>query len=253
MKCASFRKKAAGGFALLEIIIGTGIMGAAMATTAIMMHEQQIKDDARGQAEGLATFQQVAAQYFITYRGPMTTAMTDGTDANKHCVIGATGLNTTTGALTGGTVANSTTLHTCAFDALALNQKGLWPLAVPSATKDRPVAIFKRVYKPGPDNTMGTGDDVATDQAEMLVMTMSASGSLTPPASWSRDRDAGIHARELAKTMGSTGGYMPVGDVGICRATKNGETEVCGHGWKLNLGDFIDSAQLSTVKNSLPN
>ena len=55
-------------------------------------------------------------------------------------------------------------------------------------------------------------------------------------------------------TLGGTGGLIPVGVLGDCVASRTSATfQVCGNGWKVNLSDFIDNAELTTFANSLPN
>lgn len=258
------------GFVFMEIILAIAVMSVIVAFTLRMTSDQNTQILAKNKAEDFATFQQVAAQYFISNKTDMLAAMADtspGTSVKAHCVVSVVDLNQTIdpgnspgNAGTNGTLAWSTTKKTCAFDATLLAAKKVWPAGVPYNFKDvdaggdaRYVAIFKRVVSPGPDNILGNADDVLSDNVEMLVLQMDIDGNLglISPNLWMGDRDRRMQTETIRSGLGATGGTFAFGDVGWCQSN-NTQTNVCGNGWNVNLENFLDSAQLITVRSVLP-
>lgn len=259
------------GFSMIEAMIGVAIMSTALIFA--LRTTDQSNSEQRGQqdAETLSTFQQLAAQYFISNRTAMMAAMisTDASDANvqTHCVVkiptvtATVNPGTTPGSAgTNGTLAWSSTKKTCAMDATLLQAKGQWP-NLPIDFQDtamggqwRYVAIFRRVMAPGPDSVLGTADDVATDAADMLTLRMDGDGNLgsaVTAADWNKDTERKQRTGAAREALGSTGGTMPIGAVGWCTTNKT-TTQVCGNGWTINLTDFLDATQLTTLRNKLP-
>jgi len=235
------------GFTIIELIIGLAIIATVIASVFKMQTQNTVIETARINAENLAAFQKLAAQYIIANKSGIITATQDGSTAQQHCVIGATGYDTGSGNLTGGSIANDLTLHTCAFDAILLYQKGLWPsLAVPAANADRWVAIVRQIYSGSPATPTGN--------LEVIFVKASGTGNLAGNGiiPWSKDPMKSLAANEAAKVLGGTGGAIPVGNTGVCQATKAGAVQACGNGWKVDLSQFISGSQLTTVKNALP-
>lgn len=220
------------GFSLIEMVVAVGLMalllGGAMRWQAVRM-QQEIGER---EADKLAQFQYFVSAYFMQNRDAMLDAMWTGTDAAKHCRVGATSYNSATDTFTGGTTARSATLKTCAIDERFLNFKGYWKGDVAAATDTRFVAIFKR------------RTDTSTE-AEAFIAKMSPTGSLTSVDNIDR-------ALAMQGKLGSRAGYLPIGQAGPCVSTKT-TPQACGASWTVNLADFIDSTQLTTVKTVLPN
>ena len=259
------------GFSLLEIIIGIAILGSVVAFALRLTLQSDNKLDGIKDAERLATFQQTAAQYFISNRTAIMAAMIApaASDANvqAHCVVvipvsdGAIDGGLTPGtAGTNGTLSWSGTKKTCSFDATLLQAKNQWPdLTINFQDPDtggqwRYVAIFRRIMTAGPDTLMGTADDVPTNAADMLTMRMDIDGDLgevLTTRAWSDDKTRQERSQAGRDALGSVGGVMPVGNVGWC-TTNRTTTQICGNGWTVDLADFLDTAQLTTVRNKLP-
>ena len=223
------------GFGLIEIMIGIVILGGVLAWS--MRVEQRGEDQGQGRtkAEALASFQQVAIQYFGANRSSIEKAMSDGTDAALWCKLDVA----VDGS--GGTVANSTTLHTCAFDTTWLRFKNLLPASVQINAKDgRYAAIVRQIYSGA----------TPTGASDMLVVLYQPGGALTAVASDPRRSDELISGME---TMGGTGGVVPVGNMAFCTTDRTSSTyQVCGNGWTANLADFVSPAQVTTFGLALP-
>lgn len=220
------------GFSMIEMVVAMGLvalfLGGAMRWQALHMQQKMGEKD----ADKLAQFQYFVSAYFMQNREAMLTAMWDGTDAAKHCVVGATAYDSVAETFTGGTTAHSATLKTCAIDERFLHYKGFWTGEIAGVTEPRYVAIFKR------------RSDASTD-AEAFIAKMSPSGALSNVSNIDR-------AMAMQGKLGSRAGYIPIGTVGPCVSTKT-TPQACGASWTVNLADFIDSAQLATVKTVLPN
>jgi hypothetical protein len=204
------------------------LLGGAMRWQAIRM-QQEIGER---EADNLAQFQYFVSAYFMQNRAAMLDAMWDGTDAAKHCNVGATAYDSGTDTFTGGTTTRSATLKTCAVDEIFLNFKGYWKGDVAAPSESRYVAIFKR------------RNDNSTD-AEAFIAKMSPSGALSQVNNIDR-------ALAMQGKLGSRAGYIPMGAAGPCEGTKT-NPRACGPSWTVNLADFIDATQLTTVKTVLPN
>lgn len=229
------------GFALFEILLGLIFMAIVAGSVIQWQSRNSTVERARLEAESLASFQKLAEQYILNNRSEILQATQSGTNANKHCVFGATGYSAATGVLTGGTVTNDTSLHTCAFDAIALSLKGMWPFGTPATTDDRWVAIVKQVYSGA----------TPTGNLEVLFVKASASGTLPPILPWDKDQSQAMKANEAAKVLGSAGGVIPVGTTATCQATRS-TVQACGNGWKVDLSQFVSSSKMATVKGALP-
>lgn len=220
------------GFSLIEMVVAVGLMalllGGAMRWQSLRMQQEL----GEREADNLAQFQYFVSAYFMQNRDAMLTAMWAGTDAAKHCRVGATAYNVATDTFTGGTTARSATLKTCAIDEIFLNFKGYWKGNVAATTEPRYVAIFKRRSS-------------NSTEAEAFIAKMSPTGALSGIDNIDR-------ALAMQGKLGSRAGYMPIGTSGPCVSTKT-TPQACGASWTVNLADFIDSTQLTTVKSVLPN
>lgn len=225
-------KKSQAGFSMIEMVIAMGFTAlvVGMIVRWQYTHSQQMAGEI--DADNLAQFQYYAGSYFTQNRDAMLDAMWSGANASEQCVVGATGYDSATGIFSGGTVAHSAALHTCAIDEIFLKYKGYWAGTVSDPSAVRYVAIFKR--------RAGTSND-----AEAFFAKYSPSGDL--------NATDGNNERALAlKTkMGSRGGIMPRGTVGPCVST-HADPKACGAIWTVSLSDFIDPAQLAVIADVIP-
>lgn len=225
------------GLSMVEAMISLAIVASAVAYAMQVAQTGEDQAVGRNNADTLSSFSLLASQFFISNRTAIELAMENGTDADKYCKLDVAVDGT------GGTLANSTSKKTCAFDATLLLAKGVWPASMPTNTfGGRHVAIFRRIYDAGGD---------PTGAVEALMVLASPDGTLQPATQDPRKLD------ELAAsqtTMGGIGGLVPVGILGDCVARRASTTyQACGNGWKVNLSDFIDAPQLLTFANALPN
>lgn len=262
------------GFVMTEILLGLGVSVAVLIFSMRMAQEYVADGRARINAENFSAFQQIAAQHFMANRTEMLTAMADTsvTDSvKKHCVIkvantaAAIDPGTTAGtAGLNGTPAWSSALNTCALDASLLSARKAWPgnnmpidfVDVDTGGAWRYVAIFRRVMGPGSDGVFGNADDSLTENVEMLTVRMDMDDSLGSIAAavW-KNKSRTNQLWTTVAAMGATGGYIPIGNIGVCKAYKTGSSddlEACGNGWKVKLNTFIDAAQITTLQNALP-
>jgi len=212
------------GIGLAETLISMGIAAAMLVGVARIVAQGQRDLRAKNVAEQQAAFTTAAAQYFVANRAAIIAAAGDGTGAATYCVLGA---SPTTG--TGGTTANNTTKHTCAFDVDWLK----WSKAIPSSFRTTNVygqkwtAIVRRIYDGA----------TATNDAEMLIVAARNGGA----------ERAVTDVRELATAaalVGGNGGYIPDSDKVACKWVPGTSTyEACGTqgGWKANVADFVNT------------
>lgn len=261
---------------MLEVMVALGIMSVSMGLVFAMQLRQQDAQAGVREADNLQSFQQAAAQYFMANRNAIIDAAgaTAASDpkVQEHCVIKVTNPSATInpGTTPGGAGPNGTLAwsggaaigagkKTCTIDASLLRAKGAWPAGIHIAQRDdgmgqwRYVAIFKRVREPGPDKVLNNADDVLGKNVEMLVLRMPESGTLPtmPNTVWRSDQSRVERTITAMRTMGQSGGYMPIGNTGSCVVT-NTTVQVCGPGWNANLNDWIDVSQLNYLKARLP-
>lgn len=210
------------GISLVEVILGLAVSAALMAGIARLMTQNREELRARNVAEHLAAVTAAAAHYFIANKEAMLQAMADGTDAHLYCVIDAD-----PGTGSGGTVANSPVLYTCAFDVAWLK----WQRALPQSFRATNVyhqkwtAIVKRVWD--------ASESKLTDNVEMIVVGSTNGGAEQTITSW----------RELAMgsaLVGGNGGFVPPNmDFGWCSYVNY---QACGTqgGWRLDLRHFAN-------------
>jgi hypothetical protein len=227
------------GTVMIEIILGVIFMGAVLVAVLLLTRSNDVKADARSEGQSLGEFRQAASNFFRANRSVIETAMADGTGADQWCRIGVAADGT------GGTQTSSITKHTCAFDASLMAAKGLWPNGLATGTRDsRFVVIFRQIYH-STTPTMATGD------VDALFVLSPLNGALEPSVVTSDTVDQLTAAKSAG---GGAGGYVPLGRMGACTVQASSTTyEACGNGWKVNLSDFLDSAQISAMADSLPN
>lgn len=255
-------RRAQRGMSLIEMILGLGIMGATLVFVTTWGMQKGEKDLGRVDAEALSSFQQLAAQYFISNHTEIMDAVTAteiGDAARRHCVLSIADITQPVDPDAGnGTLAVSFDRRTCAFDATLLAAYKMWPSMVIDYNDPdtggawRYAAIIRRVMGPGEDGIAGNDDDTPTGAADMLVVRMDLDGTLPSivPAAWKDDHVRRSRVTEARNVLGGTGGMIPVGDTGACEATGD-RVEACGNGWKVHLEDFLSPAQYSAVKGAL--
>jgi type II secretory pathway pseudopilin PulG len=264
------RKLRCSGSFIIEIIIGLAILGVVMSFSLMLTQKNSDKQTGRLDAEILSSFQQMAAQYFVSNRTEMMAAMVAAaaSDANvqKHCVVMIPTITATInpGTVSGaaganGTLAWSSTKKTCSFDASLLQANSQWQGKVSfidtvMGGQWRYVAIFKIVMTAGPDTVLGTADDIPSENVEMLVVKMDENMSLGTSVTandWSLDKSRIARSLTTRDTLSESGGVMPIGSVGWCTTNKT-TTQICGNNWNIDLSNWIDSAQLAIIRQKLP-
>lgn len=220
-------------------MLGLIVMGLVLVMALKMTTTGEDQSAGRTNAEGISSFSQLASQYFLANRTAINSAMTDGTEKSEYCVINLNADGT------GGTVAQSTSKHTCAFDATLLRAKGVWPTGMSTdVVGGRYVAIARQIY----DNATLP---VATGGVDLLIVLASPTGTLTPVKTDARKTTELISSMT---TLGGTGGIVPVGAMGACKTNRSLSIyEICGNGWKVNLSDFINPTEVTTFGAALPN
>lgn len=250
------------GMSMFEMILGLGIMGATLVFVTTWAMQKGEKDMGRFDAEALSSFQQLATQYFISNHAEIMAAVVaeEATDsARRHCVVSVGNADMPVDPDAGnGTLAWSSALKTCAFDATLLAAYRMWPSMVTDYSDTdtggewRYAAIVRRIMAPGEDGVPGTADDTPTGAADMLVVRMDVDGALPAisPTAWVSDNVRRSRAQEASAVLGGTGGIVPIGGAGVCEASSD-RVEACGNGWKVDLESFLDDTQYSTVKSAI--
>lgn len=225
------------GFALADMMLAVAVMGLVMMAVIPMLNRNSNDANAKSISDDLANFKAAAQAHFTANRSAYDAAMADGTGASTLCKVGVAADGS------GGTVANSTTLHTCAIDGSMLTYLKAMPTTVKAtnAYGEQWVAIYRQIYNAG----VATGSDEA-----MFVSAAITTGGGAVAANDRRYRIATV----AASTLGGSGGAVPDTDRQLCVATRSNSTyQVCGDGWKVNLSDFISSTQLTAFGARLPN
>ncbi|CAN7741894.1 type II secretion system GspH family protein [Acidovorax sp. LjRoot118] len=227
---------------MIEALLAVLIVGMMAAATVPMMQEGRIEQNARSAADDMVSFQQAAAQHFISNRSAYETAMKDGTGADKLCKVGIDPV-----AGTGGMQANSVTKKTCAVDGSMLKYLLAMPddMNLKNRYGESWVAIYRLIYDtetpPAP-----------TGAVDMLVVSAAVAGAPAPQVV----PDGQRHKEGLAAAaiVGGSGGLVPDADRATCVASKTaGKYEVCGNGWRVNLSDFVDAPDLAAFSDRLAN
>jgi type II secretory pathway pseudopilin PulG len=220
------------GSIMTEVLLASAIMALITAGTLKMIKTGQDDIKAKNLAEQMQSFQQVAAQYYISNSAAMIAAMTDGTGAATQCRLGVDPANADP-STTGIQSNESVTTHTCAIDASFLKWKKLIPTSFKETNiyNQKMVAIFKLVYNAA----------VATKDVEMLMV--GASGA-TGIANYAPGAIAETDISRLytaAEIMGANGGVIPDADRVICKYTATTK-QACGTqgGWTADITQFVN-------------
>lgn len=222
------------GLSLVEASLGL-MLGIALLTGLAMYQGQANKDiKAKNTAESMQSFTQMAAQYLISNREEIRTAISGENPAeademaDKHCIIGADA------AGQGGSraVNRNPGKMTCAVDVTWLKYKRVLPQSYPelNAYGQKWVAIFREVYADYDDDPVTP--DTTNGDMEILVV-----------ATGGRSADAN-EILMTADLMGGNGGVIPDGRLGSCEYDESdpNKQKACGvgGGWKVDLRDFIN-------------
>jgi type II secretory pathway pseudopilin PulG len=225
------------GFALTDMLFAVGIAGVVIMGALPLLNRAADNVGSKAIADDLKAFKSVAEAHFLANRAAYEAAMTDGTGASVLCKVGVAADGT------GGTVANDTTLHTCAIDGTMLRFLNALPSTIQNknAYGEQWVAIYRQVYNAG----VATGGDEA-----MFVSAAITSGGGAVVANNRRFQNA----TDAGNSFGGGGGAVPDTDRAVCVAQKSSTTyQACGAGWKVDLSSFISATQLATFANRLPN
>lgn len=226
---------------MLEIMIGTALLGAVLASAMLMNKQSESQVAGRNKADALASFQQLATQYFNNNRTDIEAAM--GGDAAKQALVCR--INEAADGSTATTAANSTK-RTCAFDASHLVAAKLWPaglspnlpsnqMPVSGVNGGRYVAIARQI--------MNGATPTGADEILIVLAPLDASNNVmtTGTVAFSGTKDAFSDEQKASlNALGGTGGFIPPGtDYGPCQY--NGTTkQACGNGWSVTLSNFIN-------------
>lgn len=229
------------GIAVIEMALGIVVL--ALLLGALMPWYLKSTDSAKAKntADTLTQFRAAASSHFQANRKAYIAAMTDGTDADKLCLVNA---NPTTGL--GGTNTYDATLHRCAVDANFLKFVSALPVNAPvnNAYSERWVAVFKLVY----DKQV---PPVPTGGVEMLVVSATVDNTKPVVAADARRYDTALTA---ASYVAGQGGVVPDADRSTCVASRATNTyQACGAGWRYNLSDFLTSAEITAFSQRLSN
>lgn len=214
-------------------MLAAALVGLVMSAAMPMIIAGQDEIAARSGADDQNSFQQMAAQHFVSNRATYEAAMADGTGAGSLCRVN---VNPVDGS--GGSQANSVSLHTCAVDATMLAYLQALPrdMRLTNRHGDRWVAIFRQL-RDSPSSAQPNG------AVDMLVV--SSGLGLGPLGPVAPDERRHREITSAAAINGGMGGYVPDADRSTCVTSRALERyEVCGNGWKVNLGDFVDAAQV---------
>lgn len=226
------------GMALADILLAVAITGVIVAASMPLLTRNSDDLAARAMADDLKAFKAVAEEHFKANRTAYEAAMTDGTGAASLCKLG---VNPDDGS--GGTVANSIALHTCAIDGTMLRFLKMLPdtFRRRNGYGESWVAVYRMVY----NGTSPTGG------VEAIFASAATDGSaIAVPANARRYQSA----RTAAGYLGGNGGVVPDTDREVCVAQRSVTTyQACGDGWKANLADFVNPAELTVFANRLPN
>lgn len=227
------------GVALIELAVALSLLSLILIASLPLMTKGQEVTKAKRIASDYTQFAVAAGAHFDANRSAYIAAMTDGTDADKLCLVG---VDPATGK--GGTPTYDETLHRCAVDSSMLKFLSALPTTASSSNAygDRWVAIFKLVYDRAtpPEPTGGV---------EMLVVSAAVDGSFTQVPADPKVWDSAVTASGYTE---GNGGVVPDADRATCVASKaKGRFEACGAGWRIDLADYLAPAELQAFANRL--
>ncbi len=227
------------GVALIEIAVGLTLLSIILLASFSLLSKGNEVSKAKSISSDWTQFAIAADAHFNSNRTAYIAAMTDGTDADKLCKVN---VNSVTGE--GGTITYDPTLHRCAVDSSMLK----FHAALPATTSDlnpyreRWVAIFKLVYD-REDPPKPTGG------VESFIVSATVDGSAPIVLADPKLYDSALTASGY--TQGN-GGVVPDADRSTCIASRaQNRYESCGAGWKINLPDFLTSAEVQAFANRL--
>lgn len=217
------------GASMIEVILATIVIGGMFIIWMQNRAETDSDLKAKQVGQNIEDVTSMFSDYLLANREPLIQAMTDGTNAASWC---KTNVNPVTGA--GGTVANNTTLHTCAVDFTFLKFKKIVPAnyGEVNAYGQRWTAIYRLIFADH-DNNVATPDDTL-GSVDMLVV-----GAANGGAEQAAPTNEAILAARIA---GSTGGYVPNGQWGTCQYNATAR-QACsaGGGWRADLSEFLNT------------
>lgn len=262
------------GFLMMEIIVGMALMGMALLIFTQLQSRHQNTEAGRVEGETMLSAQAVFAQYFMANRTEMLDAMAavdaDNANVQRHCLVRVGSVNNPAAAPGNGTIAwnggpaINDGLKTCAIDLSLLQARNMWPrgfnvthMSPETGGAWRHAAIFRRARGAGPDLIMNNADDVLTNDVEMLMVRMDEDGILGAinPATWRSSEQVRTRALAAMGTLGQSGGFVPIGVVGPCRAVGAAganNLQACGPGWTTDLRGWITSTHANTLVGALP-
>ena len=218
------------GWGLLEAILGLGLL--ALVFAGALGLQQRLADRRLGeaQADAVASFTQLAAQYFVAHRLEIDAIMAGSSaDTGHNCQINVTPASGV------GLAAVDPQKHTCAIDSTLLLARGLWPSGVPVDNGvARWVAVFRQVQVRGE----ATGaDEVLVLSAALQNGQIKTQGEVTYAGS---EQSFLEQMQTSMAILGGAAGFVPPGhDVGGCHYNAS-VREACGNTWSVSLSGFID-------------
>ena len=226
------------GFALADLLLSVAAMGLILAAAMPLLARQGDELAAKSIADDLRLFRLGAEEHFRSNRAAYEAAMADGTGGGQLCRLG---INPVDGS--GGLQAYSTVLHTCAVDGTQLSYLGALPpeLRPRNAYSESWVAIHRLV---------DAGGTASAGVETLFVSAAVTSGGAAVPA----DARRWQIARSAATQLERGGGAVPDTDRSTCVARRVMSTyQACGDGWKADLAQFVNAAELGQFSNRLPN
>lgn len=225
MNAQYFKEK---GLSMIEVVLTLVVVTALFLVFLKAQQQTTTELSAKRTAEAMQDVADNFTEYLLGNRDDLIAAMTDGTGAAGLCVINA---NPVSGS---GTVAQNSTLHTCAVDISFLKFKKVVPpnFGEVNNLKQRWTAIYRLVYEDY-DNNPSTPDETE-GSVEMLIVG-AKNGGLEESAT-------AEEALLVASIAGYNGGYIPDGQWGPCRYNGTAK-EACsvGGGWSATLSKFVNT------------
>lgn len=234
------RRGSQGGWALMETMLALVIVGMVAAGSAQLLMDQADQAQAKAVASDFSAFQSAAGDLFIWKRQEFIAAMKDGTGADSLCRVNVNADGS------GGVSALSLNLHRCAFDTSLMRTMNMLPSSVPldNTYGERWVAILKLQY----DNA---SPPASTGNVEMVVVSARVDG-VAPAA----PADGRVFGRALtaAGFAAGQGGVVPDADRSTCVASRQGgKYEACGAGFRVDLQQFLEPAEVAAFASRLSN
>lgn len=228
------------GNALMEVMLAVVVGAMVIAAMSPLVLQRQDQVSAKSTASEFTAFRAAAVEHFKWKRAEFTAAMTDGTGAADLCKVNVAADGS------GGQATYSASLHRCALDTSMLRYLNVLPASIPLNNRygERWVAIFKLVYdtQTPPQPTGGV---------EMLVISARVDGTAPLVPADPRAYDEAMTASGFAAGQG---GVIPDADRATCVASKQtGKYEACGVGFRVNLSDFLEPAEVSAFSSRLSN